>query len=87
MRASGSWVELRVVRTGDPISPRVLQALLDPFDLNDDATGVSTGLYLARALSVALGATIGLEQDDHRAAFWLRLPAARPPAPDPRTDP
>lgn len=87
VRASGPWVELRVVRTGDPISPRVLQALLDPFDLNDDATGVSTGLYLARALSVALGATIGLEQDDHRAAFWLRLPAARPPAPDPRTDP
>lgn len=87
VRASGPWVELRVVRTGDPISPRVLQALLDPFDLNDDATGVSTGLYLARALSVALGATIGLEQDDERAAFWLRLPAARPATPDPRTDP
>lgn len=68
------WVELRVVREAEPINPRVLQALFDPFDANDDATGVSTGLYLARALSVALGGTIGLEQDDGAAVFWLRLP-------------
>ncbi|SDR71137.1 Signal transduction histidine kinase [Nocardioides scoriae] len=75
VRVAAPWVELRVVRTGEPIEGRVLQALFDPFDHNDDATGVSTGLYLARALAVALGGSIGLEQDGERTAFWLRLPA------------
>ena len=78
VRSTGRWTELRVVRTGEPISARTLHALFEPFDRNDDATGVSTGLYLARALSVALGGTIGLEQDSRRAVFWLRLPAPAP---------
>lgn len=78
---TGAWVELRVVRTGEPIPARTLHALFEPFDRNDDATGVSTGLYLARALSVALGGTIGLEQDDERAVFWVRLPSPGPRSP------
>jgi hypothetical protein len=41
------WVELRNVREADPIEPRLLQALFEPFDTNDDATGVTIGLYLA----------------------------------------
>ncbi|KQT89307.1 hypothetical protein ASG49_16115 [Marmoricola sp. Leaf446] len=80
VRDTGMWVELRVVRTGEPIPARTLHALFEPFDRNDDATGVSTGLYLARALSVALGGTVGLEQDSERAVFWVRLPS-----PEPRT--
>ncbi len=85
------------MRDADPIEPHVLQALFEPFDLNDDATGVTMGLYLARALAVAHGGTIGVEQDDHRAVLWVRVPqrsplitlgarpAARPPPPgDPR---
>ncbi len=74
VRTRHPWVELRLVREAEPIDPRVLQALFDPFDANDDDTGVTTGLYLARALSVALGGTLGLEQDDDAAVFWLRLP-------------
>lgn len=70
------WTELRVVRDADPIEPRVLQALFDPFDLNDDATGVTIGLYLARALAVAHGGTVGVEQDDTRGVFWVRVPRA-----------
>ncbi|MCW2866322.1 MAG: histidine kinase [Marmoricola sp.] len=77
----GPWVELRVVRVADPIEPVVLQALFDPFDLNDDDTGVTIGLYLARALAVAHGGVLGLEQDDAEATFWLRLPACGTPAP------
>lgn len=76
VREAHPWVELRVVRAGDPIDSRVLQALFDPFDLNDDDTGVTIGLYLARALGVALGGAIGLEQDATHAVFWLRLPRA-----------
>lgn len=77
VRAAHPWVEIRVVREGKPIDSRVLQALFDPFDLNDDDTGVTIGLYLARALGVALGGAIGLQQDATRAAFWLRLPRAQ----------
>ncbi|GAB3992749.1 histidine kinase dimerization/phospho-acceptor domain-containing protein [Nocardioides marmoraquaticus] len=76
LREAHPWVEVRIVREGEPIDSRVLQALFDPFDLNDDDTGVTTGLYLARALSVALGGAIGLEQDAARAVFWLRIPRA-----------
>lgn len=69
--------EVRLVRFADPVDPRVLQALFEPFDLNDDATGVTVGLYLARALTVAHGGTLGLEQDDEHAELWVRLPRPR----------
>lgn len=68
------WIELRVVRDADPIDPHVLQALFDPFDLNDDGTGVTIGLYLARALTVAHGGTVGVDQDDEGAVIWVRVP-------------
>ena len=67
-----------MVRDADPIEPRVLQALFDPFDLNDDATGVTIGLYLARALAVAHGGTLGVEQDDDGAVLWVRVPQRQP---------
>lgn len=69
------WVELRVVREGAPISAPVRAALFDPFGLNDDDTGVTLGLHLARALAVAHGGAIGLENDDERTVLWVRLPA------------
>lgn len=68
------WLELRVVRDGDPIDPQVLQALFEPFDLNDDDTGVTIGLYLARALTVAHGGMIGVDQDERGAVLWVRVP-------------
>ena len=68
------WVELRIVRDADPIEPAVLQALFEPFDTNDDDTGVTIGLYLARALTVAHGGTLGVDQDEHGAALWVRIP-------------
>lgn len=68
------WVELRVVRDADPIDPRVLQALFEPFDLNDDGTGVTIGLYLARALTVAHQGTVGVDQDEEGAMLWVRVP-------------
>jgi signal transduction histidine kinase len=71
------WVEIRVVRDADPIDPAVLQALFEPFDLNDDGTGVTIGLYLARALTVAHGGTIGVAQDEQAAALWVRVPRRR----------
>lgn len=77
VRRPTPWVELRIVRDADPIEPRVLQALFEPFDVNDDATGVTMGLYLARALTVAHGGTLGIEQDDDGAALWVRVPATR----------
>jgi len=81
------WVELRVVRDADPIDPQVLQALLEPFETNEDDTGVTIGLYLARALTVAHGGTLGVDQDEHGAAFWVRIPRRpatplRPPGPE-----
>jgi len=71
---SGSWHEIRVVREGTPISPMVLKALFDPFGTNDDTTGVTIGLYLARALTVAHGGFLGAEGDDQRTVLFARLP-------------
>lgn len=71
---TGSWHEIRVVRHGTPISPIVLKALFDPFGTNDDATGVTVGLYLARALVVAHGGFLGAEGDDHSTVLLARLP-------------
>jgi signal transduction histidine kinase len=79
---SGSWHEIRVVREGTPISPMILKALFDPFGTNDDATGVTIGLYLARALTVAHGGILGAEGDDQRTVLLARLP--REPAFGPR---
>ena len=68
------WLELRVVRRAEPVPAHVLQALFDPFDSNSDDTGVTVGLYLARALVVAHGGTIGVEQDDDTGVLWVRIP-------------
>jgi signal transduction histidine kinase len=79
---TGSWHEIRMVREGTPIGPTVIKALFDPFDANDDATGVTVGLYLARALTVAHGGFIGAEGDEHTTVLLARLP--REPAADPK---
>lgn len=78
------WLELRVERHGTPLDPRVLQALLEPFDLNDDGTGVTIGLYLARALTVAHGGTIGVDQVGSETVLWVRVP--RTPGPGDEDD-
>lgn len=78
---TGSWVEIRVVRDGSPISPMILKALFDPFGSNDDTTGVTLGLYMARALSVAHGGFLGAEGDDETTVLYTRLPREPAPAP------
>ena len=83
---SGSWHEIRVVREGSPISPMILKALFDPFGTNDDATGVTIGLYLARALTVAHGGFLGAEGDDQQTVLLARLPR-HPPTTEPDVDP
>ncbi len=79
-----AWVEIRVVRRGAPIDTRVLQALFEPFDVNDDDTGVTMGLYLARALAVLHGGAIGVEQDDD-TVLWIRVPRRPVPSTAPTT--
>ena len=88
---TGSWHEIRVVREGTPISPMVIRALFDPFGANDDATGVTTGLYMARALTVAHGGFLGAEGDDQSTVLLARLPREAaadpaPPGPEPSRD-
>jgi len=80
---TGSWHEIRVVREGNPISPIILRALFDPFDANDDATGVTDGLYLARALVVAHRGFLGAEGDEHDTVLFARLPREPADAPEP----
>lgn len=73
-RHVGQWIELRVVRTGPSMDHTTLQTLFEPFDLNDDGTGITIGLYLARALAVAHGGTVGVDQDEESTTFWVRVP-------------
>jgi signal transduction histidine kinase len=71
----GGWVELRITRDGPPLDPATSRALLEPLDLNDDATGVRIGLHLARTLAAAHGGSVGVEDG---SGFWVRLPAQSP---------
>ena len=71
---AGSWHEIRVIREGVQIGPLVLQALFDPFGANDDTTGVTLGLYTARALTVAHGGFLGAEGEDQTTVLLARLP-------------
>jgi signal transduction histidine kinase len=75
VRRVASWLELRVVREGAPIEAEELRALLEPFDVNDDGTGVRIGLHLARTLAAAHGGAVGVDDADDGAVFWVRLPA------------
>ena len=69
------WHDLRVVRAGRPIDPALARALFEPFDSPDgQQSGVTVGLYLARALAVVHGGTMGMEQDDDHAVLWVRVP-------------
>ena len=82
VRRDAPWTELRVVREGDPIDPDTARALFEPFDSPGGGhSGITVGLYLARALTVVHGGTVGMEQDDHQAVLWVRVPD--PPAADP----
>lgn len=82
----GPWTDLRVVREGEPISAMVMKALFDPFGANHDATGVTTGLFLTRALVVAHGGYLGAEGDEASTVLYARLPRtsddAGPEGPD-----
>jgi signal transduction histidine kinase len=71
---AGVWTDLRVVRRGAPMGHATLQTLFEPFDLNDDGSGITIGLYLARALAVAHGGTVGVDQDEESTTFWVRVP-------------
>lgn len=70
----GPWTDLRVVREGEPISATVMKALFDPFGANHDATGVTTGLFLTRALVVAHGGYLGAEGEEASTVLYARLP-------------
>ncbi len=78
------WVEVRIVREGEPIDTSTLKALFEPFEFDQLSSGVSIGLYLARALTVAHGGTLGIDQDDHCANLWVRVPL-RPDATESKT--
>lgn len=72
------WVEVRLVRRGEPIEPSVLHAMFEPFDGDHADERVTVGLYLARALIVVHGGTIGVDQDDNTTTFAIRIPDGRP---------
>lgn len=73
------WTEVRVVRAGEPMDPGTARALFEPFDTPDGThSGITVGLYLARALVVVHGGTLGMEQDDDHAVMWARFPDPPP---------
>ena len=82
VRREAPWTELRIVREGDPVDPATARALFEPFDSpGGGQSGITVGLYLARALTVVHGGTVGMEQDEHHCVLWVRVPD--PPSADP----
>lgn len=80
------WVEVRIVREAEPIDTATLHAMFEPFEHDQLRSNVSIGLYLARALTVAHGGTLGIDQDDQRAVLWVRVPL-RPDTAEPLAAP
>ena len=82
VRRDAPWTELRIVREGDPVDPETARGLFEPFDApGGGLSGITVGLYLARALTVVHGGTVGMEQDEHRAVLWVRVPDPAPADP------
>jgi nitrogen-specific signal transduction histidine kinase len=60
-----------------------MTALFDPFGANHDATGVTTGLFLTRALVVAHGGHLGAEGEERSTVLFARLPRQNEVDPEP----
>ncbi len=76
VRRAASWLELRVVREGAPVEAEAFRALFEPFEVNAEGTGVTIGLQLARALAAAHGGSLGADETDDGAVFWVRIPGS-----------
>lgn len=79
-RTQEGWAEVAVVRRPGLGFDHVA-GLLDPFDVSDDASEVTLGLYRARALAVAMGGQLGARGDEDHTELWVRLPPADRPVP------
>ena len=70
-----SLAEVEAQPLGDPVDPATARALFEPFDSpGGGQSGITVGLYLARALTVVHGGTVGMEQDERHCVLWVRVP-------------
>lgn len=69
---------LSVANTGEPIAPRTMQRLFEPFFRSADRAdreGLGLGLYVAAAVARAHGGTIDVASDATETRFTFRMPA------------
>jgi CheY-like chemotaxis protein len=86
LREPAGRVELRILDTGQGITPELLPHIFDRFTQGDSSTtrrssGLGLGLTLAREIVALHGGSIGAESAgvDRGAAFTVSLPVASPP--------
>jgi signal transduction histidine kinase len=79
------YFQLSVANGGDPIPPKVLQHLFQPFfrgAVDDRREGLGLGLYIASEIAKAHGGTLTASSDAAETRFTFRMPRCAKPSTD-----
>jgi signal transduction histidine kinase len=79
-KTQDGWFEFHVANGGDPIPPRVLENIFQPFSrgsADGSLQGLGLGLYISHEVAVAHGGTLDVVSDATETRFSFRMPLAR----------
>jgi sigma-B regulation protein RsbU (phosphoserine phosphatase) len=75
--AAADKLEVWVANTGEPIPPKAMERLFQPFfrgDVRANQQGLGLGLYIASEIAKAHGGTLEVRSDERETRFTLVLP-------------
>ncbi|MEO3434296.1 GAF domain-containing sensor histidine kinase [Inquilinus sp. CAU 1745] len=73
----GGALELSVANGGDPIPPKTMERLFQPFhrrEVRPNLEGIGLGLYIAGEIAKAHGGTLDVKSDEEETRFTFRMP-------------
>lgn len=81
-RLSGETVQVWVANSGEPIPPKAMERLFQPFfrgEVRASQQGLGLGLHIASEIAKAHGGTLTATSDATETRFTLRMPAVASP--------